>query len=89
MPAIFPVGKTEPGRREEIIAARNGLMRHLPIDPDAISDESLSKVGLAPEDFKYYTKQARRRYKMAVAPQFLSLLAEAKMTERPNTGKGR
>lgn len=87
MPAIVSAGRSESDMREERLAVRADLIKHLPIDPDAISDESLTKVGLAPEDFKTYTLQARRRYKMAVAPQFLALLAEAKMTERPYVGK--
>ncbi|MBP7823524.1 hypothetical protein KA050_04185 [Candidatus Gracilibacteria bacterium] len=87
MPAILSAGRSESSLREERLAVRADLIKHLPIDPDAISDESLTKVGLAPEDFRTYTLQARRRYKMAVAPQFLALLSEAKMTERPYAGK--
>jgi hypothetical protein len=87
MPAIMSAGSSEPSVRGERLAVRADLIKHLPIDPDAISDESLTKVGLAPEDFRTYTLQARRRYKMAVAPQFLALLSEAKMTERPYAGK--
>lgn len=89
MPAIMSAGSSEPSVRGERLAVRTDLIKHLPIDPDVISDESLTKVGLAPEDFKNYTLQARRRYKMAVAPQFLALLSEAKMTERPYAGKVR
>lgn len=87
MPAIVSAGRSESSMREERLAVRADLIKHLPIDPDAISDESLTKVGLAPDDFKTYTLQARRRYKMAVAPQFLALLSEAKMTERPYAGR--
>lgn len=86
MPAIVSAGQSEPSNRDDCLAARADLMRHLPIDPDAISDESIVKVGLAPHDFNTYTLQARRRFKMAVAPHFLALLAEAKMTERTHAG---
>lgn len=87
MPAIMSVaGESE--TREWPFAANADFIKRLPIDPNAISDDSLIKVGLAPADFKkIYTLQARRRYKMAVGPQFLALLSEAKMTERPHAGK--
>lgn len=71
-----------------LFTADTDVIRHLPVDPDAISDDSLIKVGLAPVDFrKRYSFQSRRRYKMAVVPQFLALLSEAQLTERPHATK--
>ena len=72
MPSIENRGKTNPAMREAVLNERESLLRDLPIDPDKISDESLVKAGIAPLNFeKTYTAQARRRYKMAAAEQFL------------------
>lgn len=91
MPAVVPISGNKGGKRKEAqcLAARDKLRAHLPIDPDAISDESLTKVGLAPADFEHYTLQARRRYKMAVAHDFLALLLKAKPTARLHAGENR
>jgi hypothetical protein len=87
MPTIESRGTTSQKKREEVLNTRFELMKNLPIDPDSINDEALIKVGLAPEDFMQYTQQARRRYKMAVAPDFLALIAESELTERPYAGE--
>lgn len=87
MPAIISAEK-ESETQEGLFTADTDVIRHLPVDPDAISDDSLIKVGLAPVDFKKrYSFQSRRRYKMAVGPQFLTLLSEAQLTERPHVAK--
>jgi|GEM_PF-2961891 len=44
MSTIESQGKTDSSKRREVLSARLDLMRHLPIDPDAISDDSLVKV---------------------------------------------
>ena len=89
MPAVAPIPGNNEGKRKETqcFAARDKLRAHLPIDPDAISDESLTKVGLAPADFEHYTLQARRRYKMAVVHDFLALLLKAQPTARLHAGE--
>ncbi len=58
------------------------MIETLPIDPEKISDETLEKLWLTPEDFSSYTPGARNRYKLAIREKFLWLFARAKPVNR-------
>lgn len=66
---------------------RDILIQSLPIDPDKIAEETLIKLGLAPDDFMTYTLQARRRYTLSIRKKFLTLLSQAQEINRTNQGK--
>lgn len=65
---------------------RDTLIQSLPINPDKIAEETLIKLGLAPDDFMTYTLQARRRYTLSVRQKFLTLLSQAREVNRADHG---
>ncbi len=55
------------------------IIQALPLDPDKLSDETLQKIGLAPDDYETYTLQARRRYKLWIREKFFQMMAHAEV----------
>jgi len=55
------------------------IIKSLPLDPDKLNDETLQKIGLAPDDFETYTLQARRRYKLWIRERFFQMMSEAEV----------
>lgn len=55
------------------------IIQSLPLDPDKLNDETLQKIGLAPDDFETYTLQARRRYKLWIRERFFQMMSEAEV----------